>query len=143
MERAEQQGRSSERERLLEGVSRNGYGAVDGAGSTREKMLAATARLEATTERLQQSQQVASETEVIGVQVLSDLDRQRTQLTDGDHALDVVDENVRTARVILAEMTRRALTNKILLAMIIAALIAANVAVVYFKWIRKKSTTEQ
>jgi len=103
------------------------------------RLLVGSERLQGARERLNDTRRLAHETEELGVDTLVDMKKQREQLEKARDRLDEVDSNVTRARQVLAAMSRRVVTNKLILLFIILILTAAIAIVVYFKWIRKTS----
>ena len=68
--------------------------------------------------------------------ILQDLHRQRETIGHAHNTLHGVDDNIGRARRTLASMSRRVLTNKLVMIGIILLLLAAIVLVVYFKFIK-------
>eukprot|EP01120_Amphizonella_sp_Union-15-10_P012623 TRINITY_DN5645_c0_g1_i1.p1 TRINITY_DN5645_c0_g1~~TRINITY_DN5645_c0_g1_i1.p1 ORF type:complete len:240 (+),score=53.09 TRINITY_DN5645_c0_g1_i1:87-806(+) len=101
------------------------------------RLLAGHEKLQGTKDRLQQIRQIGSETEEIGIDTLDTMKKQREQLEGANRRLDEVDSSVKRARKILSAMSRRVVTNKLILIFIIVVLIGTIVIVVYFRWIKK------
>eukprot|EP01114_Cavostelium_apophysatum_P008536 TRINITY_DN21084_c0_g1_i1.p1 TRINITY_DN21084_c0_g1~~TRINITY_DN21084_c0_g1_i1.p1 ORF type:complete len:243 (-),score=45.17 TRINITY_DN21084_c0_g1_i1:37-708(-) len=107
-----------------------------GAADHRTQVLAGNRQLDESNERLLNAHRIANETENIGVDVLSELGVQRQALERARDNLGRIDDNVSKSRRILNAMTRRIATNKLILALIIILLLAANVLIIFFKWIK-------
>jgi vesicle transport through interaction with t-SNAREs protein 1 len=101
----------------------------------RMRLLHGNQKLDETSDRLQNTERIAVETEGIGVSVLGELSNQRQQLERTRDNLGKIDDNITRSRKILASMSRRIATNKMILAFIILILAAAIGLIVYFKWL--------
>jgi vesicle transport through interaction with t-SNAREs protein 1 len=102
----------------------------------RERMLAATERLNKTGNRINQGQQQLLETEELGVSILNDLHRQRQTITNARDTLHGADDNIATARRVLATMSRRLMTNKLIMGGICLLLLGAIGLILYYKIIK-------
>eukprot|EP00878_Enallax_costatus_P001793 GHUV01001951.1.p1 GENE.GHUV01001951.1~~GHUV01001951.1.p1 ORF type:complete len:224 (+),score=71.95 GHUV01001951.1:146-817(+) len=99
----------------------------------RERMLAATERMQKTSDRLQVGKQQLAETEELGVNILQDLARQRETIVNARDTLHGADDNISKARKILGTMSKRIMTNKIITFGIAAFLLAAIFLIIYVK----------
>jgi vesicle transport through interaction with t-SNAREs protein 1 len=99
----------------------------------RERMLAATERMQKTSDRLQVGKQQLAETEELGVNILQDLARQRETIVNARDTLHGADDNISKARKILGTMSKRIMTNKIITFGIAAFLLAAIILIIYVK----------
>ena len=72
----------------------------------------------------------------LGVGVLQNLHRQRETLVHARDTLHGADDGLAKARRVLAGMSRRIMTNKVIMIGICALLIGAIVLVIYAKFIR-------
>ena len=72
----------------------------------------------------------------LGVSILQDLHRQRETITHAHTTLHGADDNIAKARRTLASMSRRVLTNKLIMYGIMGLLLASIVLVIYYKFIR-------
>lgn len=121
-------------------AARAELGLADDYSSTsagqRERMLKSTDQMAKTGERIQQGRAQLLETEELGVGILQDLHRQRETITHAHDTLHGVDDNISRARRTLASMSRRVLTNKLVMFGIILLLLASIILVVYFKFIK-------
>lgn len=102
----------------------------------RQKLLMGVDRLEATSDRLAHTQRLAHETEEIGINVLGELNRQGDILVRANDDLDIINDNMSRGRRIVLNMTRRVITNKIVLVVVILILIGVLGLVVWLKFIR-------
>jgi len=93
-------------------------------------------RLNDMTGRLDNTRRVAYETEAIGVNILTDLDQQGQTLQGARDRVGDIDESLTRGRRILRAMSRRVITNKLILMFIVLLLLGANFFVIYFKWLR-------
>lgn len=85
---------------------------------------------------LERTHRMALEAEQIGANVLSDLRRQREQLTHAARTLRDTDQDLDTSNRILREMLRRMRTNKVITIGVIALLVLAILLVLYVKIFR-------
>ncbi|KAK9858415.1 hypothetical protein WJX84_005747 [Apatococcus fuscideae] len=99
----------------------------------RERMLQTTERLGKTGDRIQQGRQQLLETEELGAGILQNLHSQRQTITHARDTLHGADDNIAKSRRILAGMSRRIMTNKVVMFGIIGLLVAAIIIVIYFK----------
>ncbi|KAM9777749.1 vesicle transport through interaction with t-SNAREs homolog 1B [Neosynchiropus ocellatus] len=128
--------------RPMEG-SHHGVYAADNQQSThlqsqRALLLQGTDSLNSASESIARSQRIAVETEQIGTDIIEELGGQREQLDRARNRLVNTGENLSRSRKILRAMSRRLMTNKLLLAIIIIMELAILGAVVYLKFFRKK-----
>uniref|UniRef100_A0A673C505 Vesicle transport through interaction with t-SNAREs 1B n=1 Tax=Sphaeramia orbicularis TaxID=375764 RepID=A0A673C505_9TELE len=86
---------------------------------------------------IERSQRIAAETENIGTDIIEELGEQREQLDRARNRLVNTGENLSRSRKILRAMSRRIVTNKLLLGVIILMELAILGAVVYLKFFRK------
>ncbi len=70
----------------------------------------------------------------LGVSILQDLHRQRQTITHARDTLHGADDNIATARRVLASMSRRMMTNKLIMAGIALLLIGAIGLILYYKF---------
>eukprot|EP00891_Asterochloris_glomerata_P001854 jgi/Astpho2/1854/fgenesh1_pm.00038_%23_13_t len=110
------------------GLSDNYY---DTSAGQRERMLKSTEKMDKTTDRIAQGRQQLAETEELGVGVLQNLHRQRETLVHARDTLHGADDGLAKARRVLAGMSRRIMTNKVIMIGICALLIGAIVLVIY------------
>lgn len=104
--------------------------------SQRALLLQGTESLNNASQSIQRSQQIANETEQIGNDIIEELGEQREQLDRTRNRLVNTGENLSRSRKILRSMSRRLMTNKLLLAIIILMELAILGAVVYLKFFR-------
>ncbi|KAF3350057.1 hypothetical protein VdG2_01872 [Verticillium dahliae VDG2] len=97
-------------------------------------LLSGSDRLDRSTQRLKNSQALASETEAIGASTLADLHRQRETIQHTHETLlqseGYVDRSVKTLR----GMARRMATNRVITIAIITILVLLIVAVIFSKF---------
>ncbi|KAM9707299.1 vesicle transport through interaction with t-SNAREs homolog 1B isoform 1-T3 [Menidia menidia] len=105
--------------------------------SQRALLLQGTESLNSATQSIERSQRIAAETEHIGSDIIEELGEQREQLDRTRNRLVNTGENLSRSRKILRAMSRRLVTNKLLLAVIIIMELAILGAVVYLKFFRK------
>jgi len=100
----------------------------------RQQLLSGTERLDRSSQRLQESQRIALETEEIGAGVLGDLHVQRQTIQHTREGLleseGYVDRSVKTLR----GMARRMATNRIITIAIITVLVLLIIGVIYSKF---------
>lgn len=96
-------------------------------------MLAATERLQKTSDRLQVGKQQLAETEELGVSILSDLARQRETILHARDTLHGADDNISKARRVLGAMSKRIVANKIIMFAISACLLLGIVLIIYYR----------
>ncbi|KAM9355047.1 LOW QUALITY PROTEIN: vesicle transport through interaction with t-SNAREs homolog 1B [Pholidichthys leucotaenia] len=104
--------------------------------SQRALLLQGTESLNNATQSIERSQRIAAETEHIGTDIIEELGEQREQLDRARNRLVDTGENLSKSRKILRAMSRRLVTNKLLLAVIILMELAILGAVVYLKFFR-------
>ncbi|KAF1334087.1 Vesicle transport v-snare 13, partial [Globisporangium splendens] len=91
-------------------------------------------------QRLESSQRIVAETEEIGISVLDTLAQQRESLLSAHEKVRETREVTGDARRILQRMTRRILTNRIVLYTVIALLLIAICFVIYHDFIKARDT---
>ncbi|RMZ90616.1 hypothetical protein DV736_g2171, partial [Chaetothyriales sp. CBS 134916] len=100
----------------------------------RQQLLSGTERLGRSSQRLQDSQRIALETEQIGASTLADLHQQRNVLENTHRNLlqseGYVDRSVKTLR----GMARRMATNRLITIAIITVLVLLIIGVIYSKF---------
>lgn len=99
----------------------------------RERLLKTTDTLNRTSERITQGRQQLMETEELGVSILQNLHSQRQTILRARDTLHEADDNISSARRVLASMSRRLMTNKLLMGGISFLLLASIVLVLYYK----------
>ncbi|XP_041827439.1 vesicle transport through interaction with t-SNAREs homolog 1B [Melanotaenia boesemani] len=105
--------------------------------SQRALLLQGSEHLNNASQSIERSQRLAAETEQIGTDIIEELGEQREQLDRARDRLVNTGENLSRSRKILRSMSRRLMTNKLLLAVIILMELAILGAVVYLKFFRK------
>ncbi|XP_024130146.1 vesicle transport through interaction with t-SNAREs homolog 1B [Oryzias melastigma] len=105
--------------------------------SQRALLLQGTEYLNNATQSIERSQRIAVETEQIGTDIIEELGGQREQLDRTRDRLVNTGENLSRSRKVLRAMSRRLMTNKLLLAIIILMELAILGAVIYLKFFRK------
>ncbi|XP_060938590.1 vesicle transport through interaction with t-SNAREs homolog 1B [Limanda limanda] len=105
--------------------------------SQRTLLLQGTECLNNASQSIERSQRIAVETENIGADIIEELGEQREQLDRTRSRLVTTGENLSRSRKILRAMSRRLMTNKLLLSVIIIMELAILGAVVYLKFFRK------
>ena len=102
----------------------------------REGILESTGRLEETGGRINNALRIGAESEAIGAQVLDNLGQQRGQIERSIVKVSEVDDELGRSKRTMGGISRRLVTDKLLLTMIIVVLFALIVLIVYLKWIR-------
>uniref|UniRef100_A0A673YWS2 Vesicle transport through interaction with t-SNAREs 1B n=1 Tax=Salmo trutta TaxID=8032 RepID=A0A673YWS2_SALTR len=105
--------------------------------SQRALLLQGHEHLNNASQSIERSQRIAAETDQIGVDIIEELGEQREQLDRTRDRLANTGENLSRSRKILRAMSRRLMTNKLLLSVIILMELAILGAVVYLKFFRK------
>lgn len=105
--------------------------------SQRALLLQGTDALNNASQSIERSQRIAAETEQIGTDIIEELGEQREQLDRTRNRLANTGENLSRSRKILRAMSRRLVTNKLLLGIIILMELAILGAVIYLKFFRK------
>ncbi|GMH45462.1 hypothetical protein BSKO_13419 [Bryopsis sp. KO-2023] len=113
-----------------------GGGQFSSSAAQRDRLLTATERLNKTNDRLQTGRQQLAQTEELGVSILQDLSRQRETIERSRGTLHGADDNIGRARKVLGSMSRRVVTNKIVLTLIAVLLLVVIFLVVYFQFIK-------
>ncbi|XP_062378128.1 vesicle transport through interaction with t-SNAREs homolog 1B [Sardina pilchardus] len=125
------------------GESRQGLYASQNDHSThvqsqRALLIQGTTSLNNATASIERSQRIAAETDQVGNDIIEELGEQRDQLDRTRDRLVHTGENLSRSRKILRSMSRRLVTNKLLLSVIIVMELGILGAVVYLKFFRKK-----
>ncbi|XP_078419359.1 vesicle transport through interaction with t-SNAREs homolog 1B [Cetorhinus maximus] len=105
--------------------------------SQRALLLQGTDGLNRATQSIDRSHRIAAETDQIGSDIIEELGGQREQLERSKDRLINTGENLSRSRKVLRAMSRRVVTNKLLLSIIILLEVAILAAVVYLKFFRK------
>lgn len=105
--------------------------------SQRALLLQGTESLNNASQSIERSQRIAEETDQIGTDIIEELGQQREQLDRTKSRLENTGENLSRSRKILRAMSRRLMTNKLLLAVIILMELGILGAVIYLKFFRK------
>jgi len=116
----------------------NAYGSSDDpyGSSDRTRLLAGTTLLDDGTRRLQQSQQIALETENQGADILSNLRIQREQIENSRNTLQRADIAIDRASGTLKNMVRRMYQQRVVTGAIVSVLIILIVIIVWEKIVR-------
>ncbi|XP_068608088.1 vesicle transport through interaction with t-SNAREs homolog 1B [Brachionichthys hirsutus] len=104
--------------------------------SQRALLLQGTEALNSASQSIERSQRIATETEQIGTEIIDELGEQREQLDRSRNRLVNTGENLSRSRKILRSMSRRLMTNKLLLGVVILIELAILGAAVYLKFFR-------
>ncbi|XP_012251360.1 vesicle transport through interaction with t-SNAREs homolog 1B [Athalia rosae] len=110
--------------------------AIDWDSEHRRTLLDSRATLERSGSSVIRSQRIAVDTEQIGTEVIADLGEQRETLLRAKRRLSQTDQELTRTQRILRAMTRRVLTNKFILILIILLELGILTAVVYLKFFR-------
>ncbi|XP_078262484.1 vesicle transport through interaction with t-SNAREs homolog 1B isoform X1 [Rhinoraja longicauda] len=102
--------------------------------SQRALLLQGTDSLAKASQSVDRSQRIAAETDQIGSEIIEELGEQREQLERSKDRLINTGENLSRSRKILHAMSRRIMTNKLLLGIIILLEVAILGTVVYLKF---------
>jgi len=113
------------------------YDLEAGKFDTRGKLLVQNRRVDESSESLVRTQRTADQTEQIGREVLGVLHDDREVLERANKKVKDVNSNMKEANSVMWGITRRMITNKIILIFIILVLLASIGVIVYLKWIRK------
>ncbi|XP_010877734.1 vesicle transport through interaction with t-SNAREs homolog 1B [Esox lucius] len=105
--------------------------------SQRAMLLQGHEHLNNATQSIERSHRIAAETDQIGVDIIEELGEQREQLDRTRDRLVNTGETLSRSRKILRAMSRRLVTNKLLLSVIILMELVILGAVVYLKFFRK------
>ncbi|XP_050982819.1 vesicle transport through interaction with t-SNAREs homolog 1B [Labeo rohita] len=105
--------------------------------SQRALLIQGTESLNNASKSIERSQRIAAETDQIGTDIIEELGEQRDQLDRTRDRLVHTGENLSRSRKILRAMSRRLVTNKLLLSVIIIIELAILAGVVYLKFFRK------
>ncbi|XP_026166271.1 vesicle transport through interaction with t-SNAREs homolog 1B [Mastacembelus armatus] len=105
--------------------------------SQRALLLQGTESLNNASQSIERSQRIATKTEQIGTDIIEELGEQREQLERTRDRLVNTGENLSRSRKILRAMSRRLMTNKLLLGIIILMELAILGAVIYLKFFRR------
>uniref|UniRef100_A0A8C6L0G8 Vesicle transport through interaction with t-SNAREs 1B n=1 Tax=Nothobranchius furzeri TaxID=105023 RepID=A0A8C6L0G8_NOTFU len=104
--------------------------------SQRALLLQGTEYLNSASQSIEQSHRLAAESERIGTDIIEELGEQREQLDRARDRLVNTGENLSKSRKILRSISRKLMTNKLLLAVIILMESAILGAVIYLKFFR-------
>lgn len=104
--------------------------------SQRALLLQGTESLNRATQSIERSHRIATETDQIGTEIIEELGEQRDQLERTKSRLVNTNENLSKSRKILRSMSRKVITNKLLLSVIILLELAILVSLVYYKFFR-------
>uniref|UniRef100_W5NA16 Vesicle transport through interaction with t-SNAREs 1B n=1 Tax=Lepisosteus oculatus TaxID=7918 RepID=W5NA16_LEPOC len=125
----------------VRGEGRYGVFAAENEQSTqlqsqRALLLQGTESLNRATQSLERSHGIAAETDQVGTDIIEELGEQRDQLDRTRDRLVHTGENLSRSQKILRSMSRRLMTNKLLLSVIILMELGILGAVVYLKFFR-------
>lgn len=100
--------------------------------SSRNKMLQANSRLDKSTNLLNESMSIVHQTDAVGAQTIEDLERQKKELNSARDYVDDTHGIMYNAKLVLNEMTNRAIRHKLCLAFTIVLLAGLNGVVIYY-----------
>jgi len=103
----------------------------------RERLLKTTDKLNKTSMVLEDTIAQAEDTVNIGIDTMERLDQQTRQMRRMKETTEGITEQLGKAKRLIRIMARRAITNKVIISIIILVLLGAVVMIVYFKWIKK------
>ncbi|EWC47674.1 hypothetical protein DRE_03294 [Drechslerella stenobrocha 248] len=106
----------------------------DSVYEQRQQLLSGTERLERSSQRLQNSQRIAAETENIGAGILGDLYGQRNTLLSARDNMHEGESYIGKSVQTLRGMSRRMATNRIITIAIITVLVLLIIAVIFSKF---------
>ncbi|XP_017031803.1 vesicle transport through interaction with t-SNAREs homolog 1B [Drosophila kikkawai] len=119
-------------------MSNNGYRQLPSGGDydSRQAQLSANMNdvLQRTTDSIQRSNQIAIETENMGVEVLGELGEQRESLLRTTRRLEDADQDLSKSRAIIRKLSREVLYNKIILILIIILEVGILVGLLVLKF---------
>jgi len=105
-----------------------------GSLDQRERLLSATERLERSNMELKAAMATAEQTVSVGIEVMGNLDTQRSTMYQIKEKLGNVNDNLSRAKRIMGTMARRVYTNRLIVGLIIFVLLLAICLIVYFKF---------
>ncbi|GIY28885.1 vesicle transport through interaction with t-SNAREs homolog 1B [Caerostris darwini] len=126
---------ASSRNQLL-GTTQPSTSPFSSASNNRGRLLQINDTINRTTESVNRTQQIAAETDQVGIAVVDELGTQRESLIRTKERLVDTDANLSKSRKILRSMYRRVMTNKLILIVIILLEIAILCGVVYYRFLR-------
>ncbi|KAG8451362.1 hypothetical protein GDO86_003534 [Hymenochirus boettgeri] len=105
--------------------------------SQRALLLQGTESLNRATDSIARSHRIAAETDAIGTDIIEELGEQREKLERTKGRLVHTGENLSKSRKILRSMSRKIVTNKLLLSIIIILELAILGGLIYYKFFSK------
>lgn len=121
-------GSSNDRAQLFGGGDMQSY-----EDNQRGRILDTTDRLHQTSDRLANTQRIAAESEAIGHNIMSDLGQQRETIERTRYKVHDVDQNLGRSRKLLNSMSRRIMTNKMIMISIVFILLGILGLTIYLK----------
>jgi len=128
----------NDRDNLFKGALKDEHLAT--SMEQRERLLAATEKLDKSNVMLKDTNRLAQDTVFIGIQTLEHLEEQKSTMENIREKLRGVNENLGKATKLMRTMARRVVTNKLIMALIILVLLGAVVLIVYLKWFAGSGT---
>ena len=105
-------------------------------GRDRFEATSGTDRLRDGSSKIRMAQQLAAETEERGHSIVTELDGQRATINHARAGLKGTNLGISKANRILQSMARRMRTNKVMMWVILVALVAMIITIIYYKWIK-------
>mmetsp|Transcript_78117 Transcript_78117/g.203507 ORF Transcript_78117/g.203507 Transcript_78117/m.203507 type:complete len:114 (+) Transcript_78117:86-427(+) len=103
-----------------------------------QQLLESDRKLQQARSNIMEATRTALETEETGFSVLTDLARQREQISRTTNEVDSINHSITQSRQVMLQMSRRAAIKRKALWVMIVLLLVTLVLVVYFLWIKKK-----
>ncbi|KAM4690757.1 vesicle transport through interaction with t-SNAREs homolog 1B isoform 3-T3 [Rhinophrynus dorsalis] len=100
-------------------------------------LLQGTESLNRATDSITRSHRIAAETDAVGTDIIEELGEQREKLDRTKGRLLNTSENLSRSRKILQSMSRKIVTNKLLLSIVIALEFVILGGLIYYKFFRK------
>eukprot|EP00769_Ergobibamus_cyprinoides_P002626 gnl/Ergobibamus_cyprinoides/3763.p1 GENE.gnl/Ergobibamus_cyprinoides/3763~~gnl/Ergobibamus_cyprinoides/3763.p1 ORF type:complete len:223 (+),score=80.23 gnl/Ergobibamus_cyprinoides/3763:101-769(+) len=129
---------AADRDALMTAEHRVEVSALD----ARQRMLDSAARLDRTTDRLEDTHRTALETEQIGAQILEDLDGQRRTMLGSMDKNRAISSKLDQARNLTRRMHRREVAQRVVLWIVLILLILACAGIIYAKYFYVKPVQE-
>ncbi|KAI8616266.1 hypothetical protein BC830DRAFT_1118790 [Chytriomyces sp. MP71] len=127
----------SDRTQLLSGATNHGATSISiDSADTRSRLLQSTERLQGGSQRLENIQRIALESETIGASTLGDLGRQREQIVRTRNTLDSADSWITQSTGVLRGMQWQATRGTLIQYGCIVILILLILIVFYFKYLK-------
>eukprot|EP00033_Pygsuia_biforma_P000579 GCRY01000683.1.p1 GENE.GCRY01000683.1~~GCRY01000683.1.p1 ORF type:complete len:276 (+),score=37.21 GCRY01000683.1:120-830(+) len=108
----------------------------------RSRLLGGTEKLDRTSTRIEESRRLAEDTVALGGNILTDLGNQRETIVRAHGHVHKANDDISKSGRVIGAMQRRVATNKMIMAMIILVLMGTIGTIVYFKWGKKKDSSD-